>query len=62
MHATKFTLFAVLIGTYITMIGAAPTEGGSNTGSIARRQNDDDDGYVSLQRQLQWEHGCSNLS
>ena len=49
MRTTNFTLFAVLIGSYITMIGAAPAEGGSNAGSLVRRQ-----GYVSLQRQSQW--------
>ena len=55
MRAVDFTLFAaVLIGSYITMIGAAPIEGGSNTESIARRQGKLDYGYVPLQRQSQW--------
>jgi hypothetical protein len=51
MRAINFTFLAVLIGSFIAMIGATPIEEGSLAGSsIARRQNE----YVSLQQQLQW--------
>jgi hypothetical protein len=55
MRTINFTLFAMLIGSYIAMIGATPIEGGSLAESIARRQDDGGDGaeYVPLQQQLQ---------
>jgi hypothetical protein len=40
MRAINFTLFVVLIGSYIAMIGATPIQ----DGSLTRRQDDDDFG------------------
>ena len=56
MRTIDFTLLAVLIGSYIAMVGAIPVGDGSPAGSIARR----DEEYVPLQQQLHGEHGCSD--
>ncbi|KAI0268921.1 hypothetical protein BGY98DRAFT_1017919 [Russula aff. rugulosa BPL654] len=40
MRTIDFTLLAVLIGSYIAMVGAIPVGDGSPAGSIARRDEE----------------------